>query len=65
MTVENPGNDDFGTWRCSVGTRKWVDANLEDQPLMQALISLANTDSSKFIKMAFRAMLFISFGYLC
>ncbi|XP_026326660.1 uncharacterized protein LOC113235242 [Hyposmocoma kahamanoa] len=47
MTIENPTNVDFGTWRCSVGTRKLVAANMEEQPPIQALISTTSSVHSE------------------
>ncbi|XP_059061991.1 uncharacterized protein LOC131854839 [Achroia grisella] len=42
LTVEHPTNEDFGTWRCSVGVKQWVDFphHTENQTPFQALINI-------------------------
>ncbi|VVC91621.1 unnamed protein product [Leptidea sinapis] len=41
MTIEHPTQDDYGTWRCSVGVEFVADNHVEHLPPLQALISVA------------------------
>ncbi|XP_038213274.1 uncharacterized protein LOC119833358 [Zerene cesonia] len=47
VTVERPTQSDYGTWRCTLGVRMWVGNRIEEQPPMQALISVAPKASTR------------------
>ncbi|KAL0839668.1 hypothetical protein ABMA28_016329 [Loxostege sticticalis] len=46
MTIENPTSEDYGTWRCSVGSQQWVGNALVPQTPMQALINVIHDHRS-------------------
>ncbi|XP_022114086.2 uncharacterized protein LOC110992528 [Pieris rapae] len=41
ITIQNPIEDDYGSWRCTLGVNMWEDKVVKEQLPMQALISVA------------------------
>ncbi|XP_052738151.1 uncharacterized protein LOC112051475 [Bicyclus anynana] len=46
ITIEKPSSKDYSTWRCSVGVHIKVGNVMQQQPPMQALISVASSHKS-------------------
>ncbi|CAB3228488.1 unnamed protein product [Arctia plantaginis] len=51
MSIESPNIDDYGTWRCTVGTQEWRGNNIVQSTPMQALIRVVPRDTSRSFRL--------------